>query len=468
MRHSLALRLFLLIGAVIVVAVLGMAYVFGSSAGSVFVEVQREVREGAPPDDVYGCIVKALMVAAPGDVATDPGRFGIPPEAAFLVLSEDGDILATTEPELRGAQIEVTAAGALRLVAGSAETGRASSFELVTGDMPVLHRPGGETIGKVLLLPVPADIGSTSGFALRVWRNAAVWGGAVLVAALAISAVLIRQWLAPIDRLTAAARELRGGTVPQPVVATSTREVRDLADAFNSATAAIARTRELRRSMVSDVAHELRTPVTNIRVQLEAVEAGLLATDEHLIGALREETALLERLVEDFQQLALAESGQLEVHFEALPLAETVGDILGPLSRSGHFGLDIRIDRATMIVADPGRLRQVLGNLVENAMRHRPDGLCITVRETSDGELAGFEFADNGPGIAPEIGQRIFERFYRGESARTQATGGAGLGLAIVRSLMERMNATIFLRPGEDQGAVFVLLFRRYRGENLQ
>ena len=461
MRHSLALRLSLLIGAVIIVAVLGMAYVFGNSAGSAFLEVQREVREGPPPADVYGPIARALLVSAPADVTADPAGFGIPADAAFLIVNESGDILATTEPDLRSAQIELTPSGALRLVAGGTNAGRNAALELVTNDVPVLRRPDGEAIGKVIVLPAPLTRSGTSGFALRVWRDAAAWSGLVLLAALAASAILIRRWLAPIDRLTAAARELRSGTVPQPVVATSTREVRELVDAFNSATAAIGRTQELRRSMVSDVAHELRTPVTNIRVQLEAAEAGLVATDGNLVDALQEEAALLERLVEDFQQLALAESGQLAVHFEELALADTIHDMLGPLSRSGHFDFDIELDETATIAADPGRLRQVLGNLVENAMRHTPEGLRITIRQANDGDLVGFTFADNGPGIAPEIGQRVFERFYRGESARSQATGGAGLGLAIVRSLMQQMHATIRLLPGERQGAVFALMFRK-------
>jgi two-component system sensor histidine kinase BaeS len=233
--------------------------------------------------------------------------------------------------------------------------------------------------------------------------------------------------------------------------------------------------------MVTDVAHELRTPLTNLRAQLEAIEDGLVAADEAALRSLHEETLLLSRLVEDLQDLAIAESGGLRLDRGDVAPREALASAAAAFrSRAESEGIALEVEPAPAglppVSADPARLAQVLRNLVANALTHTPRGGRVTLRAVRDegaGGAAGagaaayaaadapagapavrFEVRDTGEGIPTEHLPHVFDRFYRADPSRARATGGAGLGLSIVRHLVEAHGGRVAVASAPGAGTV--------------
>jgi signal transduction histidine kinase len=245
-------------------------------------------------------------------------------------------------------------------------------------------------------------------------------------------------------------------------VTVSTRdEIGELGHAFNSMADGLARLEQLRRNMTTDVAHELRTPLSNIRGYLEALQDGVTQPSPAVIDSLHDEAMLLTRLVNDLQELALAEAGQLKlVLHPTVPeqVVSQVVDVMQPTAASK--GLTLRTDLQTdlpPVMADSGRMAQVLQNLVNNAMTHTPAGGQITVTARADAPAGQVQLSvrDTGIGIAPEHLPHVFDRFYRVDQSRTRATGGAGLGLAIVKQLVEAHGGRVWAESTPDQGSTF-------------
>ncbi len=299
-------------------------------------------------------------------------------------------------------------------------------------------------------------------FAWTLWQSAVWWLTGVLVVAVAATVWVMRRALRPIGHLVHAARDLHAGRRPERWRGGGPSEFIELADAFDEAAEAIAGTERLRRQVIADVGHELRTPVTNLKAQLEAMQQQLIAPDRAGLASLQNEVRLLERLVDDFQQLTLADAGRLSLNLQVVPVRATIASLIAP--QADAAGAAWRVNGATDVcaIADEERLRQVIANLMDNAVRHRPAGLEIDVhvRPIHDG-TAVFVFRDNGPGVAAEDVPRIFDRFYRGEKSRSRETGGSGLGLAIARGLVEAMGGTISYADTKETGAAFVVTLPR-------
>lgn len=445
------------------------------SASTTFVDVQAERVESAPlsasgadadgdahADALRRTLEEAFARGGWEEVraaAADPSAAGLGSEVAFLAVEADTlRVAAATDPAWLLARATAEPGGGLtvRLARGGDDGPRA---ELEIGsDAPVALGAWG------LLLPLPPpppDPAVGPRFAVRVWRAAAVGLVAVVLLAVVATAWILRRALAPVDRLTRAARELRDGRIPERLPSEGTREIGALVDAFNAAAESVDRTERLRKRLIADVAHELRTPVTNLKGQLEALEAGLIRPDAELVETLQAETRLLERLVEDFQQLALSDAGALRLDVQTLPLAETLRGILRPLAEAAGAQLAVDAPGDLAVRADEERLRQILANLTDNAARHRPEGLRLEVVARADGAFAAVELRDNGPGVAPEHRPHIFERFYRADPSRSRATGGAGLGLAIAQGLAEAMGGSLRYVAREEGGAAFELRLPR-------
>ena len=200
----------------------------------------------------------------------------------------------------------------------------------------------------------------------------------------------------------------------------------------------IAGTEALRRNLVTDVAHELRTPLTNIRAQLEAVQDGLLPADRRVIDSLHDEARLLERLVDDLQDLALAEAGRLAMRLETVDVEDALSRAAAaaqPRAVEAGVRLEIRAPSKASVRADRERLSQILANLLGNALAHTPEGGRIAISAAERGDSVEFSVSDTGTGIAPDHLPHVFERFYRADPSRSRGSGGSGLGLAIVRQL---------------------------------
>jgi signal transduction histidine kinase len=236
-------------------------------------------------------------------------------------------------------------------------------------------------------------------------------------------------------------------------------EIGQLATAFNAMADGLTRLEQLRRNMVGDVAHELRTPLTNIRGYLEAARDGLVTPDMALVDNLYEEVMLLNRLVDDLQDLALAEAGQLPLErrpVEVSEVARMATEAIRPQveARGLELSLDLPSDLPP-VAADPHRIGQVLRNLFNNALEFTPHGGQITLTARLDGTWVCLEVSDSGPGIAPEQLPFVFERFYRADSSRARATGGAGLGLAIVKQLVEAHGGRVWVKSTSGAGSLF-------------
>jgi len=335
----------------------------------------------------------------------------------------------------------------------------------------------GTPIGAVYVSP-PGEPGSGAGeegFISSVNRSLLLAVMAASLAAVLLTSALSRRILGPIEALTAAARRMEKGDLSQRVAVRSRDEVGELARAFNAMADGLARIEQLRRNMVNDVAHELRTPLSNIRGYLEALRDGLARPSPALIDSLYEEVMLLNRLVEDLQELTLAEAGQLKLVRQPVALVEIVERVVSIFQpQTTAKGLTVRAELPTdlpLVDADPDRVGQVLRNLLSNAVTYTPPGGEIVVAARAVGSdtsatpvLSSVEglstwvevsVRDTGIGIAPEHLPYVFERFYRADKSRARATGGAGLGLAIVKQLVEAHGGRVWAESTPGVGSVF-------------
>jgi signal transduction histidine kinase len=277
--------------------------------------------------------------------------------------------------------------------------------------------------------------------------------------ALLLTLLISRRILAPVEALTRAARKMEKGDLSQRVKVETRDEIGELAHAFNAMAGGLTRLEKLRRNLVTDVAHELRTPLTNIRGYLEALQDGAAQPDRALIDSLHEEAMLLSRLVEDLQELELAEAGQLKLERRPTAIADVITRAITAQQPSAA-GKDLTLKAALpsglpLVDADPDRIGQVLRNLLNNAITHTPPGGEIEVSARSTHDEIEVRVHDTGEGIAPEHLRNIFERFYRADRSRSRVTGGAGLGLAIVKQVVEMHGGRVWVESAVNKGSTF-------------
>ncbi|WP_327707800.1 ATP-binding protein [Streptomyces sp. NBC_00464] len=306
------------------------------------------------------------------------------------------------------------------------------------------------------------------GFDLSPANTARIAGAAALVLALTVGASVLvgARLVRPLRALTGAAQRMRDGEDTVPVLVTADNEIGRLAATFNDMSAHRARLEAQRKAMVSDVAHELRTPLSNIRGWLEAAQDGVADPDPAFIASLHEEAVQLQHIIDDLQDLAQADAGALRLHAEPVRIEELLGQVAAAhQARAETAGVTLTVppsppDRPVpALTADPVRLRQAIGNLVSNAVRHTPSGGTVTLRaygsEPEDAVLV--DVTDTGTGIPAADLAHVFDRFWRAEKSRSRRTGGSGLGLAIVRKLAEAHGGTATAVSVPGEGSVFTL-----------
>lgn len=315
-----------------------------------------------------------------------------------------------------------------------------------------------------------SDTGGTTvpGFDLSPANTARIAGAAALVLALTVGASVLvgARLVRPLRALTGAAQRMRDGEDTAPVLVTADNEIGRLAATFNDMSAHRALLEAQRKAMVSDVAHELRTPLSNIRGWLEAAQDGVADPDTAFIASLHEEAVQLQHIIDDLQDLAQADAGALRLRAEPVRIEELLSQVAAAhQARAETAGVTLTVPPpppgrpAPGLTADPVRLRQAIGNLVSNAVRHTPSGGEVTLRAygSEPGDAVLVDVADTGTGIPAEDLVHVFDRFWRGEKSRSRRTGGSGLGLAIVRKLAEAHGGSVTAASVPGEGSVFTL-----------
>jgi signal transduction histidine kinase len=322
---------------------------------------------------------------------------------------------------------------------------------------------GGRVVGVVVATGLPPDRD------VRQQRYQASINRAMLVAALGgvavallLAALLARTLTRPLRELTTATRSLAQGTLDHQVPVRSRDELGELADSFNQMSADLARANELRRQMIADIAHDLRTPLTVIVGYLESLRDGVLPATPARFETMYNEALQLQRLIDDLRTLSLADAGELSLNVQSVAPAELIEQTVEAFdhqAESKGIALQVQVEADLPAVqVDVERMAQVLGNLVSNALRHTPEGGTITLSARRQGEALLLAVQDTGAGIDPKGLPHLFERFYRGDKTRQQQGGESGLGLAIAKSLVEAHGGTIAAASeGLGQGSAFTV-----------
>jgi signal transduction histidine kinase len=285
------------------------------------------------------------------------------------------------------------------------------------------------------------------------------------VLALGLVQVLAHGMTYPLREMVGAARAMARGDYTLRVTATSRDEVGELARAFNSMAAELDEVDRMRRDLLANVSHELRTPIGALRAKLENLVDDVETTDPATLKSMLRQVERLGDLVEQLLDLSRLESGAVPLQrttFSAATLVEHVVEEWRTQAEIRDVQVEGAVEPATLeLHADEQRLHQVLANLVANAVRHSPRGGRVLVRATAIDGLARLEVSDDGPGIPPEDAERVFERFYRSDQARSSKDGGTGLGLSIARWIVDLHGGRIRAEQVEPHGCRMVVDLER-------
>lgn len=286
-----------------------------------------------------------------------------------------------------------------------------------------------------------------------------------LVCAAVVTWWMTRGMQRTLDALTTAAAQVSRGHLSARVTSSGGgAELETLAAAFNLMAGQLQQTEATRRRLLSDLAHELRTPISTIRLYCEGLSDGVVQWDESTERVLGESTARLARLAEDIDEVSRAEEGRLELDPSPIPVRELVTSAVQAqhdiFARAGvRLQAKARRGGDAMVTVDPRRLGQVMDNLLRNALRHTPPrGGTVVVSAERVGAEARITVADSGDGIPADQLPHVFERFYRGDTARDRDHGGSGIGLTISRAIADAHGGSLTAdNPGRGQGARFTV-----------
>ena len=460
MLHSLRLRLLLALCVVIVVA-LAVVALFGSRAAST--EFQRYVdsesmrrgrsmaelmiyyRQNRSWENVQPLLEQMAQIS--GDrilLADSEGRVIADSLRELIIASEESD-----EDQRRFGELDTGVEPFTTIAELDRSFGRAAVL-ITSPDVPPVY----------VYISSANSASESSGanvFLGSVNRQLLLAAAAAGVAGLLLTVLFSRRILRPVEALTAAARKMEQGDLSQRVAVQSRDEIGELALAFNAMADGIARQERLRRNMVSDVAHELRTPLANLRGYLEAMRDGVVTPDATMVRSLHDEVMLLAHLVDDLQDLAQAEAGKMTLATQPMALEETVYRVvhqLQPQAAEKNLTVHVRLPADLPLVdANEERVGQVLRNLLSNAIVYTPPGGQVTVSAEVDEGMAAVRVSDTGVGIPPEHLANIFDRFYRIDRSRARATGGSGLGLAIVKQWVEAHGGRVWAESTVGEGS---------------
>jgi two-component system sensor histidine kinase BaeS len=321
---------------------------------------------------------------------------------------------------------------------------------------------------RMALGTVPPQVGRhlDEGLAKAMTVALGTGTGVAVATALGVSFLLARRIASPLGDLARAASHIARGRYSARVPPSrGADELPILATAFNTMAEALEASEQRRRELLSDLAHELRTPLATIDGYLEGVSDGVVPSDQQTLQVLQAETARLRRLVDDLNAVSRAEERQLDLHLTRCQPDKLLTAAVNA-AQAAYTAKDVTLTtkldpRLPQVTADPDRIGEVLANLLSNALRHTPPGghVKVAATQTAQGHVQ-ISVTDSGQGIPPELLERIFERFYRVDPARTHTPdgGGSGIGLTITRGIVHAHGGQIRAHSqGPGQGARFVI-----------
>jgi signal transduction histidine kinase len=310
----------------------------------------------------------------------------------------------------------------------------------VTRGEPIMQN--GEVVGILVPIRVPFQGNSREVEFIQRTNTLLLYGALIgAVIALLLGIFLSRTLTRPIRELTQATHAVSEGDLSQQVPVRSNDELGELAQAFNKMSAELSRSINSRKQMTADIAHELRTPLSLILGHAEAVHDGVLPPTRENFEIIRDEAIRLEHLVNDLRILSLADAGELTINLQTIEperLLQEVASLYQYQAQRKNITLDLEIPSPLpTIEVDPGRMTQVLTNILDNALRHTPEGGRISLSGREAKDRVELSVQDSGLGLKADDIERIFDRFYRTDSARQRGDGGSGLGLAIAKSIVQ-------------------------------
>jgi signal transduction histidine kinase len=456
--NSLQTKLLLAVGVVAIAAVVAVA--LSARSGTriefrKFQEHQEEMSSSRGRSRSVWELASALDGGCDDANAVAHAALGLTGQDVLLVIDERGALIAKGGPgaaSLRDVRTRLSGDG-LTVEAQSEQPGASEGFTLkfIGGKMPaVACGDGRQARLHVFSIPAPGIVPPSVAFLGSVDRRLVIATTIVGALALVMTWVLARRIVGPIGELRMAARDLAAGQFSRRVATRGSDEIAELGQSFNRMAAELERQETLRRQLVHDVAHELRTPLTALRCRLETIVDGLSSDPRQAVAGATDEVRHLSRLVDDLEELAAAEARELSFTASDVMLADVAVSAARAAGLEPGERLRIDIDASLQPRADAIRVRQILVNLLTNADRHTPSGGTITVRGFRQDGDAVVEVHNTGSSLEPDQLARVFERFYRADPARRRSTGGSGLGLSIVKHLVEGQGGQVWARSDES------------------
>ncbi len=340
------------------------------------------------------------------------------------------------------------------------QTGMVVSPSNISSGIPI--QANNKVVGILLINRPVYRIGSPGSTFLDRFNLQILLSGLTAIGlALLLAIILSRTLTRPIRELTSATRIVAEGNLAQQVPVRSRDELGQLATSFNTMSADLVRSLDLRRQMTADIAHELRTPVSIILGHAEAVHDGVLPASAETFEIIREESERLEHLVEDLRTLSMADAGELKLVTRPCSPQQLLHDVQKIYNHQAkQKKITLSISAAPdlpEIEVDPQRMKEVFSNILDNALRYTPENGHIALSASVVEDSMEMRIKDSGPGVASDELDKIFERFYRTEASRTRDQGGSGLGFAIAKSIVERHNGRISAESQPGQGLTVII-----------
>ena len=462
MISSLRLRMLIAVGTLAIAAIVAVALTARQRTRTEFRRFQALTKIATSPDGDDGnarnvaailerncCDPPSLEAAA---AVLSPREVYILADPANQIIAKFGKPLETVS------NLQLSRGGQDATISldqsGHGKSAARATLMVHLNGVPIHDQGGRSATLYVFPLPDREMEQLDSRFLGSVDRSLLMVTGLVAAAALLATWTLTRRVVGPVEELRMAARELATGDLTRRVDIQGGDEIAELSKSFNAMASELENQQRLRRNLVNDVIHELRTPLTALRCRLDAISDGMSANPHREIEGANDEIAHLTRLVEDLHEVALAEARELRMNLADEPLEPIIASAIRAAGLEGDPRLQVAVDHGPIVQADPLRLRQVMINMLTNAARHTPSHGTVTVRAHDVGGEVVVEVHNSGSWLSRDEIAHVFDRFYRADPSRERSTGGTGLGLTLVKNIIEAHGGRVWARS-DDLGVSF-------------